>query len=190
MLNSFLGRQRATVACYTPTPFVSWTVLAFVGPREVSELLVWTKATDPAETCEVLKEILREVEGEVKELRVESCWNFLGRCSLTCTLALFALFLLIITTYAAGWIGSASGLVFHRAVVETNKNCGQKRGVAPVARGGGISFRARLLGWPYTREDLDQICECCCALRGASRSKVGLVLTGGCGLPMETCGKT
>ena len=26
-------------------------------------------------------------------------------------------------------------------------------------------------------------------LRGASRSKVGLVLTGGCGLPMETCGK-
>ena len=29
--------------------------------------------------------------------------------------------------------------------------------------------------------------DCSCGLRGASRSKVGLV--GGCGLSMETCGK-
>ena len=48
-----------------PTALVSWIVLDFVGLREVPEL-VWTKATDWAETGEVLEERLHEVEAEVK----------------------------------------------------------------------------------------------------------------------------
>ena len=51
-----------------PTALVSWIVLDFVGLREVSEL-VWTKATDRAETGEVLEERLHEVEAQVKESR-------------------------------------------------------------------------------------------------------------------------
>ena len=39
-----------------PTPLMSWIVLAFVGLREVLDLVVWTKATDLAETGEVLEE--------------------------------------------------------------------------------------------------------------------------------------
>ena len=82
-----------------PTALVSWIVLDFVGLREVPEL-VWTTATDRAETSEVLEERLHEVEAAVKEPRVDSCWNFQVRCDLTCTLTLLAL--LIITTLATG----------------------------------------------------------------------------------------
>ena len=94
------------------TPLVSWIVLAFVGLREV--LVVWTKATDLAETGEVLEERLHEVEAEVKDSRVDSCWNFQVRCDLTCVLTLLAL--LIITILATGW--GCVRTCFHRAVVD------------------------------------------------------------------------
>ena len=53
----------------------------------MSVLLVCAKAIDRAETYEVLEERLHEVEAEVevKELRVDSRWNFQVRCDLTCT---------------------------------------------------------------------------------------------------------
>ena len=70
-----------------PSPCVSWFVLAFVGLPEVSELLVCTKATDRAETCEVFEKRLHEVEADLKECSVDSCWNFLVRCDLTCTVS-------------------------------------------------------------------------------------------------------
>ena len=38
--------------------------------------MVWTEATDRAETSEVLEERLHEVEAEVQESRVDSCWHF------------------------------------------------------------------------------------------------------------------
>ena len=180
-------RKRATVSMLHPTALASWIVLAFVGLREVPEL-VWTKATDRAETGEVLEERLHSVEAEVKESRTDSCWDFQVRCDLTCTLTLLAL--LIITTLATGWVCVRT--CFHRAVVETNIDGGQKKGIDSVARGGRdgtmICVRSRWLGCP-TLEKKWIMSDCCCGLRGASRSKVGLVLTGGCGLPMETCKK-
>ena len=150
-----------------PTPLVSWIVLAFVGLREVLELVVWTKATDLAETGEVLEERLHEVESEVQESRVVSCWNFQVRCDLTCVLTLLAL--LIITILATGW--SCVRTCFHRAVVETNIDGGQKSGIASVARGGRdgtmICLRARWLGCP-TLEKKWVMSDFCCGFRGAS----------------------
>ena len=63
--------------------------------------MVWTKATDRAETSEVLEERRHEVEAEVQESRVDSCWSFQVRCDLTCTLTLLALW--IIAILATGW---------------------------------------------------------------------------------------
>ena len=50
-----LCRKLTTVACYTPVCFV--------------ELVVWPKATERAETCEILKDRLPEVETEVMDFR-------------------------------------------------------------------------------------------------------------------------
>ena len=75
-LTAFSGRKLRDNRMLHSTLFVSWIVLDFVGLREVSELSVCTEATDRAETCEVLEEGLHEVEAEVKELRVGSCWKF------------------------------------------------------------------------------------------------------------------
>ena len=61
--NSYFGSETRTVACCT-TPIISWIALASVGLREVSEMVVWTKATDRAETCEILEERRHEVETE------------------------------------------------------------------------------------------------------------------------------
>ena len=78
VLNSYFGSKTRDSRMRHTTPFVSWIVLAFVGLREVSELVVWTKA--PVETCEVLEERLHEVEAEVV-IRVDSFWNSQVRCA-------------------------------------------------------------------------------------------------------------
>ena len=56
VLNSHFGSKTRDSRMLHTTPFVSWIVLAFVGLRELSELVVWTKAPDRAETCDVLEE--------------------------------------------------------------------------------------------------------------------------------------
>ena len=96
------GRKRATVACYTPLRLFRGlcSLLLDCGKCE-NWWCGWTKATDRAETSEVLEERLHEVEAEVQESRVDSCWNFQVCCDLTCTLTLLAL--LIITILATGW---------------------------------------------------------------------------------------
>ena len=68
------------------TPLVSLIVLVFVGLREVSDLVVWTKATDRVETRETVQDRLEEVETEVKELREGLCWSFQVCCDWTCSL--------------------------------------------------------------------------------------------------------
>ena len=68
----------------------------------------------------------------MKESHVDSCWNVEVRCDLTATLTLLAL--QIITTLATGWVCVRT--CFHRMVVETNIDGGQKRGIASVAPGG------------------------------------------------------
>ena len=60
-----------------------------------------TKATDRAETREVLEERVHEVEAEVKEFRADSCWKFQLRYDLTYTLGLSAL--LIISKSTIAW---------------------------------------------------------------------------------------
>ena len=68
---------------------------------------------------------------------------------------------------------------------------GQKRGIAPVARGGGwyedlpAGTMARV---SYTGKKWI-VSACCCGLRAAFRNELELAHTGGCGRPMETCGK-
>ena len=45
VLNSYFGSRTRDSRMLQTTLFVSWIVLAFDGLREVSELVVWTKAT-------------------------------------------------------------------------------------------------------------------------------------------------
>ena len=87
-----------------PVCFVDRACLRWV--REVTELLVCTKATDRAETCEVLEERLHEFETEVKELRADSRWDFQVRCDLTYTLGLSGL--LILSTLTAWNLSTCS----------------------------------------------------------------------------------
>ena len=111
----------------------------------------------------------------MKESRVDSCWNVEVRCDLTGTLTLLAL--QIITTLATGWVCVPT--CFHRVVVETNIDGGQKRGIASVARGGNdgamICLRARWHGCP-TLEKKWIMSDCCCGLQAHHGARWGSFL--------------
>ena len=59
VLNRYFSSKTRDSRMLHPTPLVSWIVLVFVGLGELSELVVWTKATDRAETSEVLEDFTR-----------------------------------------------------------------------------------------------------------------------------------
>ena len=99
------------------------------------EIVPWTKATDRAETCEILEDRRHEVETELKELREETCWIFQVRCRWTCPLGLLALFIVAILT--VGWVCVRS--CTRRANVVADNDGSQKRGVGPAVGGGGMA---------------------------------------------------
>ena len=68
------GRKRATVACYIPTSLFRGLYLSSLACAKCQNCR-WTQANDRAETFEVMEERLHEIEAEVKELRVDSCWT-------------------------------------------------------------------------------------------------------------------
>ena len=134
VLNSYFGSKTRNSRMLHTTSIVAWIALAFVGLRELSEFASWAKATDRAETCDVLEDRLQDVETELKELCEELCWIFQLRCSWTCSLFLLAL--LIVAILTVSWVCVRSCI--RRTNVAADNDGSQKRGAALAVRGGGM----------------------------------------------------
>ena len=135
VLNSFFGSKTRDNRMLHNTSIVSWIAIAFVGLLELSEFASRAKGTDRAETCEVLKDRLHQVETESKELRGQSCWIFQFQCSWTCSLLQLAL--LSVAMLTLSWLCDRS--CTRRVNVVVDSDGSQKRGITPAYRCGVVS---------------------------------------------------